>query len=35
MEFEKQKVTIEIPAGARHHDAGDLRLQIGKISANF
>ena len=35
MEFGKKKVAIEIPAGARQLNAGDLGLQIGKISANF
>jgi hypothetical protein len=35
MEFGKKKVVIEIPAGARQHNAGDLGLQIGKIPANF
>ena len=35
MEIGKKEVSIQIPAGARQHNAGDLGLQIGKNLSNF
>jgi len=35
MEIGKKEVSIQIPAGARQHNAGDLGLQIGKNLSKF
>jgi len=35
MEIGKKEVSIQIPAGARQHNRGDLGFQIGKNLCKF